>query len=54
MLHLDISGQQEWGPELHLDVSTPQSPLLHLEDGSTKQWPELHLTVSGQQEPVQV
>ena len=39
------------GPELHLDVSGQQEPVLLL-NVSTLQRPELHLDVSGQQEPV--
>ncbi len=56
-LHLDVSTLQSTeycaalgrvslkGPDLHLDVSPLQSPVVHL-DVSTLQGPELHLDVS--------
>ncbi len=49
LLHLNVSTPQR--PELHLDLSGQKEPVLTL-DVYTPQGPELHLEVSGQQELV--
>jgi hypothetical protein len=49
LLHLDVSAPK--GPELHLSVPGKQNPVLHLDVAAPK-GPELHLNAPGKQNRV--